>query len=325
MTSFFGPRRRNSRIRKLLTAGVLIVLAFIAYRVLMNSNSSDETSTTVMVENTSVTPTTMTTGTPIATPTPNDPNYVILTREYEWLTPSIEVMELQELLGIGADGLYGPGTREAHLATLEENGLPVSGVPDEPLGCSIVVGEDICGVQIGNVMDVAISEITLGLGSPSQEAGWYTECGTQYRTIYWGALFVDFTRSALVEPKVVRWGIRNSFHIIDGWEKTFPSTVRFPESLLVDWDPNEPAAPISITDITTPGGPLIFPEPALFEEAIGAPLLYSFSTGKFSLRTADYIVIFSEYSGDPPGAEEAQYRWEFTDILRQCEIPEAQD
>ncbi len=83
MTSFFGPRRRNSRIRKLLTAGVLIVLAFIAYRVLMNSNSSDETSTTVMVENTSVAPTTMTTGTPIATPTPNDPNYVILTREYE--------------------------------------------------------------------------------------------------------------------------------------------------------------------------------------------------------------------------------------------------
>ena len=103
MTSFFGPRRRNSQIRKLLMAGVLIVLAFIAYRVLMNSNSSDETSTTVMVENTSVTPTTMTTETPIATPTPNDPNYMILTREYEWLVPSIEVMELQELLEIEKD------------------------------------------------------------------------------------------------------------------------------------------------------------------------------------------------------------------------------
>ena len=80
---------------------------------------------------------------PIATPTPDDPNYVILTREYEWLVPSIEVMELQELLEIGADGLYGPGTREAHIAALEQNGLPLTGVPNEPTGCNIVIGEDI--------------------------------------------------------------------------------------------------------------------------------------------------------------------------------------
>ena len=35
-------------------------------------------------------------------------------------------MELQELLGIAADGLYGPGTREVHVAALEENGLSLS-------------------------------------------------------------------------------------------------------------------------------------------------------------------------------------------------------
>ncbi len=324
MTSFFGPRRRNRRIRNLLIAAALVVLAFIAYQLLKTDNSSTTSSPEAVSESTSAMIPSSATEIPMATPTPDDPNYVILTREYEWLVPSIEVMELQELLEIGADGLYGPGTREAHIAALEQNGLPLTGVPNEPTGCNIVIGEDICGVQIGNLMEIAIPAVTEGLGSPTQEAGWYTECGTQYRTIYWGALYVDFTRSELVAPKVVRWGIRNSFHVINGWEKTFPSIVRFPESLLVDWDPNEPDAPISITDIATPGGPLIVPEPDLFEEAIGAPLLYNFSTGEFSLRTADYVVGFSEYSGDPPGSDETEFRWEFTDTIRSCETPPTQ-
>ena len=325
MTSFFGPRRRNRRIKNLLVAAVLVVVAFLAYQYLKNDDSSDVTSSTNIPESASTMASSSVTETPVATPTPSDPTYVILTREYQWLVPSIEVMELQELLGIGADGLYGPGTREAHVAALEENGLSLSGVPDEPSGCTIVIGEDICGIQIGNLMEIAIPAITEGLGSPTQEAGWYTECETQYRTIYWGALYVDFTRSELVEPKVVRWGIRNSFHVIDGWEKTFPSIVRFPESLLVDWNPNEPSAPISITDLPTPGGPLIVPEPDLFEEAIGAPLLYNFSTDEFSLRTADYVVVFSEYSGEPPGSVETEFRWEFTDTIRLCETPSTQD
>ena len=75
-----------------------------------------------------------------------------------------------------------------------------------------------------NLMEMLIPAITEGLGSPTQEAGWYTECETQYRTIYWGALFVDFTRSELVEPKVVRWGILNSFHVIN---KTFSQYCSF--------------------------------------------------------------------------------------------------
>ena len=56
-------------------------------------------------------------------------------------------MELQELLGIAADGLYGPGTREVHVAALEENGLSLSGVPDEPSGCSIVIGKIFAGYK----------------------------------------------------------------------------------------------------------------------------------------------------------------------------------
>ena len=324
MTSFFGPRRRNRRIRNLLISAALVVIAIFAYQFLKDDNSSDVGSSTAMTENTSAMVPSAGTETPVTTPTPNDPNYVILTRDYEWLVFSIEVVELQELLDIEVDGLYGPGTRELHIAALELNGLPLTGVPSEPTGCNIVIGEDICGVQIGSLMDAAIPAITEGLGSPTQEEGWYTECGTQYRTIYWGALYVDFTRSELVEPKVVRWGIRNSFHVINGWDKIFPSIVRFPESLLVDWDPNEPDAPISITDITTPGGPLIVPEPNLFEQEIGAPLLYNFSTGQFSLRTADFVVVFSEYSGDPPGSDETEFRWEFTDTIRLCETPPTQ-
>ena len=323
MTSFFGPRRRNRRIRNLLVGAVLVIFAFVAYRYLIDDNDTTDTSSSVVATETDTgTGNNNTLATPAATPTPSDPDSVILTREYEWLIPSIEVMELQELLGISADGLYGPGTREAHIAALEANGLPLSGVPNIPTGCNIVVGAEICGVQIGNLMDIAVPAITSGLGSPTQEAGWYTECGTQYRTIYWGALYVDFTRSDLVEPKVDRWGIRNTFHVVNGWEKIFPEIVRFPESLLVDWDPNQPSEPISITDIPTPGGPLIIPEPALFEEAVGAPLLYNFSTGLFMLQTVDYFAIFSEYSGEPPGSEETEFRWEFTDTIRQCETSE---
>ena len=325
MTSFFGPHRRNRRIRNLLTAAGLIFVAFFAYLYLVDNDSSDTPSAAITTETETNTSANTATENQLATPTPSDPDSVILTREYEWLIPSIEVMELQELLGIAADGLYGPGTREAHMATLEANGLPLSGVPNIPTGCNIVIGADICSVQIGNLMDIAIPAITSGLGSPTQEAGWYTECGTQYRTIYWGALFVDFTRSDMTEPKVDRWGIRNTFHVINGWEKIFPSIVRFPESLLVDWNPNEPTEPITITDIVVPGGPLIIPEPALFEEAVGSPLLYNFSTGLFMIQTADYFALFSEYSGEPAGSEDTEFRWEFTDILRQCETPETEE
>ncbi len=321
MNTFFGTQRRNRRIRNLFIAAGLVVLAFFAYQYLKGDSSSDEGSSTDGTESTSSMASSSVTESPVVTPTPSDPNYVILTREYQWLVPSSEVMELQELLGIDADGLYGPGTREVHILALEQNGFSLSGVPDEPTGCNIVIGQDICSIKKGNLMDIAIPVVTEGLGTPTQETDWFTECETEYRTIYWGALFVDFTRSALVESKVFRWGIRNSFHVINGWEKTFPGIVRFPESLLVDWNPNEPFAPISITDLPTQGGPLIVPEPDLFEEAIGAPLLYNFSTDQFSLRTADYVVNFYEYSGDPPGSEETEFRWEFTDTLRLCESP----
>lgn len=56
---------------------------------------------------------------------------MMLLRPYLWLENSEAVEELQELLGIEADGWYGAITREAHLAALEEKGFLADGVPDE--------------------------------------------------------------------------------------------------------------------------------------------------------------------------------------------------
>ena len=50
---------------------------------------------------------------------------------------------LQEALGLTTDGSYGPGTRQAHLNALQERGLTITNVPDEPeinqvIGCSLI-------------------------------------------------------------------------------------------------------------------------------------------------------------------------------------------
>ena len=61
---------------------------------------------------------------------------LILLGSYSWFENSEAVEELQEVLGVEADGWYGAVTREAHLLALEEKGFPVDGVPEEePLPC----------------------------------------------------------------------------------------------------------------------------------------------------------------------------------------------
>src|SRR6187200_2752905 len=51
------------------------------------------------------------------------------------------VRRLQEALGAGADGVFGPGTEKAVKAFQESNGLPVSGVVD-PAMLALVPGFD---------------------------------------------------------------------------------------------------------------------------------------------------------------------------------------
>ena len=75
-----------------------------------------------------------TTAAPVATTTttvaPVD-EVAVLTGPYAW-GPSVDAILLQEVLGVTADGWYGPATREAHLAENEARGLSVGGVPAPP-------------------------------------------------------------------------------------------------------------------------------------------------------------------------------------------------
>ena len=55
----------------------------------------------------------------------------MLTASYSWGRSS-EAVELQQVLGVEADGWYGPATRAAHLAENEARGLPVDAVVTAP-------------------------------------------------------------------------------------------------------------------------------------------------------------------------------------------------
>ena len=55
----------------------------------------------------------------------------VLTASYSWGRSS-EAVELQQVLGVEADGWYGPATRAAHLAENDARGLPVDAVATAP-------------------------------------------------------------------------------------------------------------------------------------------------------------------------------------------------
>lgn len=100
-----------------------------------------ETTTTVAISDTTTTTsttstsTTTTTAAPASTTTtttapPIDEEAVLLA-SYPW-GPSDEAVILQTVLGVAADGWYGGGTRNAHLAELEARGLSTTNVPPVP-------------------------------------------------------------------------------------------------------------------------------------------------------------------------------------------------
>ena len=55
----------------------------------------------------------------------------VLSASYKW-GPNDEVVILQKVLGVSADGWYGPGTRSAHITENEKRGLSLEGVPPVP-------------------------------------------------------------------------------------------------------------------------------------------------------------------------------------------------
>jgi hypothetical protein len=71
---------------------------------------------------------------PPSTSIPDTRYEVTLTESYTWMENSDEVIELQELLGLDADGIYGPVTRNAHVLAIDLISLPTGGVPEAPAG-----------------------------------------------------------------------------------------------------------------------------------------------------------------------------------------------
>ena len=67
----------------------------------------------------------------------------ILTGTYTWLEQSDAVQDLQEALGVEADGWYGNDTRDAHLAALEELELAIDTVPEKPCPAQTSLSEAV--------------------------------------------------------------------------------------------------------------------------------------------------------------------------------------
>ena len=152
MSQLFGPRRRNRRIRNaLLVIGLpaFILIAYFGFIKDSGNSSTDEKNS----EEVSTEPTTeVIEEVELVDNSPEG----ILTRDYKWMVQSEDTRQLQELLEIGADGWYGEGTRTAHLTALEAAGLPITGVPNIPTGCEIIIGGQLCGITALEDADVAL-------------------------------------------------------------------------------------------------------------------------------------------------------------------------
>ena len=315
MSQLFGPKRRNRRIRNLMLGIGLPAFILVAYFGFIksdgNSTSDASTNQEVIEEAEEEVPA----ETEVVDNTPTG----ILTREYKWMVQSEDTRQLQELLEIGADGWYGEGTRTAHLAALEESGLPTTGVPSIPSGCEIIIGADLCGVAAFEDAEIAMGLFFSCLGDPDElidfndEDSWTSDGTTAEPVVivYWGALYAEFGNCySPFRTCFKRWGIDNSFYAIRGWDKMFPGLVKLPESLLVDWDPNNPDLAPLVTTVNVPGGPLLMPERWAFEENTGYEMLFDETNDQYVMKTNLYQIIFTESTGNPPGSSEKRLRWQ---------------
>ena len=102
-----------------------------------NATLPGETTTTTSEPPATTAPTTTTTTTEVPPEEPVDGNPAIdeaavLGAEYGWFERGERVRELQRLLDLSADGVYGAATRAAHLAENEARGLATGGIPPVP-------------------------------------------------------------------------------------------------------------------------------------------------------------------------------------------------
>ena len=127
-------------LRVASTLVVLLVAWVIASRVAEPSVRPVLYATRPVVSTTTVPTTTVpTTTVPITTvpittvPTTTVPidEVAVLSAAYRW-GPSEASVILQQVLGVSADGWYGPATRTAHVVENQSRGLPLDGIPPVP-------------------------------------------------------------------------------------------------------------------------------------------------------------------------------------------------
>ena len=207
---------------------------------------------------------------------------------------------LQELLEIEADGWYGMGTREAHLAALEERSLP----SDYAATCDITVGEELCGLSVDTPLEEALATLVSGLGPTDNETEWYQACYSNYKDVYWGPVYARFNK---IDPDpdgqdegtpahFEGWGIENRYYPdSQEWEKTFPADVTFTESNLYDWNGDRSATPV-LTETVIPAGSYLTHSADEFQGAIGHALVEVDYFGYFILITDQYRVQLVDFS-----------------------------
>ena len=109
---------------------MLLVAWVIASRVAEPSVRPVLYATRPVVSTTTVPTTTVPTTTVPTTTVPID-EVAVLSAAYRW-GPSEASVILQEVLGVSADGWYGPATRTAHIVENQSRGLPLDGIPPVP-------------------------------------------------------------------------------------------------------------------------------------------------------------------------------------------------
>ena len=101
----------------------------------------------------------------------------MLTASYSWGRSS-EAVELQQVLGVEADGWYGPATRAAHLAENDARGLPVDAVATAPT-TTTTVATTTTTAPATTVPSTTTAVPTTTVPPPSTTAGMFGNLGAQ--------------------------------------------------------------------------------------------------------------------------------------------------
>ena len=130
------------------------------------------------VASTATVPAPVTTVPPTTTTVAPVDEVAVLTASYSWGRSS-EAVELQQVLGVEADGWYGPATRAAHLAENDARGLPVDAVATAPTTTTTTAPATTTTAPTTTVPSTTTAVPTTTVPPPSTTAGMFGNLGAQ--------------------------------------------------------------------------------------------------------------------------------------------------